>query len=376
MAVTGSAVSRKVLSAFLILGAACILSCGDARGAEAEASSPAAWERGLRSCDRLWRNVGGREPYESMGCRTLFRCALTLCEAGQHLDRLPRLIELATRMQDRDPQSRGYGNLAWYWRDGRRVTDRNAVEFCMQDALLTWLRHKDRLPAAAREQLGELLRYGTEGCRRHRDPTRYTYIAVLNAGNLIVLGELLGRPEVAEEGYRRLGAVSLWTWRFGTHEYCSPTYYGVDLSGLQFIASRAQREQGRRQAAALLELLWTDIALNWMPGAARLAGAQSRSYDYLRGLGHLERHVAAAGWLEDSTPGGDPLLWIQGSWSPPERLRKTSRGQFPRLVRQRWGIGTCQSRTHFLAADVTLSTAGATYGNQDVPLNGYVEKGS
>ncbi len=42
-------------------------------------------------------------------------------------------------------------------------------------------------------------------------------IAILNAGNLIALGELLDRPEAAEEGYRRLEAICLWTWAFGTH---------------------------------------------------------------------------------------------------------------------------------------------------------------
>ena len=77
-----------------------------------------------------------------------------------------------------------------------------------------------------------MLRLGVEGCLRHRVPTDYTNIAILNAGNLIVLGERLDRADAAREGYRRLDAICLRTAAFGVHEFCSPTYYGTDLNGL------------------------------------------------------------------------------------------------------------------------------------------------
>ena len=109
-------------------------------------------------------------------------------------------------MQDQDPKSKNWGNFRWYWRDAG-VTDTNAVEFVMHDALLIDIRHRDWLADKAREELADFLRLGMEGCRRHRVPTDYTNIAILNAGNLIVLGERLHRMEAAEEGYRRLDAL-------------------------------------------------------------------------------------------------------------------------------------------------------------------------
>jgi hypothetical protein len=318
--------------------------------------------------EALWQRIADAEPYGAMGSRSVFNYALALCEARRHPERLGRLFELGARAQDRDPKSPTYGNLKWYWRDAG-VTDGNAVEFCMHDALRIWLRHKDWVPEPARQTLRELLDYSLEGCLRHRVATSYTNIAMLNAGNLIVLGEALGRPEAAEEGYRRLEAICLWTWQFGTHEYCSPTYYSVDLNGLAFIEEYAAREPGRQQARALLELLWTDIALNWFPSAEKLAGPHSRSYNYLQGLGSVDGYLALNGWLTSRNLEQQELFHsVLGRWSPPPRLRETNLRRFPRLVRQSWGLYLTGWRTHIMYPDVTLGCCGATYGQQDMPL--------
>lgn len=322
--------------------------------------------------ERTWNRIATSDPQDAFGCRWLFAHALVLAETRQHPERLARLFDLATRMQDRDALSRGYGNLKWYWRDPG-VTDANAVEFCMQDATVLWLAHRDWIPEPARQTLRELMHYAVDGCLRHRVPTSYTNIAIMNAGNLIVLGETFDRPDAIQEGHRRLDAICLWTWAFGTHEYCSPTYYSPDISGLQFIAALARQPRARRQAQALLEVLWTDLALNWFPAAGKLGGAQSRSYNYLYGLGAIDVHAARAGWLPREAgnlalPGSDLMQAMLNAWPPPERLRELCFQRFPRLVRQSWGMPPTESRTHMLYPDVTLSTASAAYGTQDMPL--------
>ena len=339
---------------------------------ESGSSEPLERQDLLKQCDdggdRFWRIIAEREPYESLGCRKVFASAMAICEARQHPDRLSRLYEVAARFQDREPESPGYGNLRWYWRDSQ-VTDRNAVEFCMQDALLTWIHHRQWMPEQAREQLRELMTFGMEGCIRHRVRTSYTNIALLNAANLIGLGEAFDQPGVAEEGYRRLEFICLWTWRFGTHEYCSPTYYGVDLQGIMFLVAHAKREQGREQAEALARLFWTDIALNWFGPAQRLAGAQSRSYDYLHGLGSLDPHLAVAGWIADPiVPSPAMVHPLRAPLIPSGILGEEASFSMPRLVRQNWGPLAVESRTHMLYKDVTLSTSAANYGSQDMAL--------
>ena len=318
--------------------------------------------------DRFWRSIAEQDPEGALSCRSLFACAMALCEARQHEERISRLYELAARFQDRDPESPGYGNLRWYWRD-ERVTDQNAVEFCMQDALLTWVYHRQWVPEQPREQLRQLMTFGIEGCMRHRVRTSYTNIALLNAANLIGLGEAFDRPEVSEEGYRRLDLICLWTWRFGTCEYCSPSYYGVDLQGIHFIEGHAQRERGRRQAQALARLFWTDIAANWFAPAQRLAGAHSRTYDYLRGLGSLDRYLQVSGWIDEPiTPSPAMVHPLRAPLTPPTFLDGELKLDSPRLVRQSWGQSAVESRTHMLYDDVTLSSSAANYGAHDMPL--------
>jgi hypothetical protein len=300
-----------------------------------------------------------------MSLRELFVHIRRLADHRRHPERLERLLDLAARAQNRDPTSPGYGNFKWLWRDAG-VTDPNAVEFAVQNAAATWRQHHEWLPPPARAKLRELLTYAVEGCLRHRVPVTYTNIAILNAGNVAVLGEILDRPDVAEEGYRRLEALCLWTWAFGISEFCSPTYYGVDLDGLEFFLSFSRNERGRQQAAALRELLWTDTAMNWFPAAGKLAGSHSRSYDFLRGIGSLDGQLKAAGWLAADVAG--PGQWSGDFPDALARLREAARSQFSRLVRERWGMRLNQSRTHALYPDVTLSCSASAYFYQDVPL--------
>jgi hypothetical protein len=329
----------------------------------AQAAEPA----GSNQADeRFWQSIATQPPPGTTSLRRLFVFLRSVAEGHQHPERLDRVLDLAAQAQNRDPKSPTCGNFKWLWRDAG-VSDPNAVEFVVQDAVLAWIRHKDWMPDAAREKLRAMLGLSAEACLRHRVPVTYTNIAILNAGNVAVLGEILGRPDVADEGYRRLEAICLWTWYFGIAEYCSPTYYGVDLDGLEFILSFARRERGRQQATALRRLFWTDIAMNFFPAAEKLAGSHSRSYDYLRGIGSLDAQLAAAGWLRGGVR--DRL----NQWSP-ERpagmaaIYEAARTQFPRVVRQRWGMALRQSRTHALYADVTLSCSASAYSYQDAPL--------
>jgi len=343
----------------------------DGLEAQRQAAIQAAAVRG----EAFWRQVSQDQMRPNSGCRPLLGYALTLCEARQHPERLERLLAVTRQMQDQDPRSKNWGNLRWYWRDAA-VTDTNAVEFCMHDALLLRIRHGDWLPEKAGKELDALLGLGVEGCLRHRVPTDYTNIALLNAGNLIVLGERLRRPDAAQEGYRRLDAVCALTAAFGLHEFCSPTYYDTDLNGLLLIHTYAHGGRQREQADALLQLVWTDIAANWFPAAQRLGGCHSRSYDYLHGLGGLDWHFWVHGWLESASPGSAERCepWAD-QWLPPRQLadmrappRSGGRRQFPRLVRQHWGMLPAESRTHMLYPDISLSCCGASYGNQDAAL--------
>ena len=320
-------------------------------------------ERSATAGEGVWR--AAQNPPPNMGVRDLYTYALTLCEAGKNPERLKLLLERGAEMQDRDPNSRGFGNFHWYRRDAN-VNDYNAVEFCMQGGAPLWIGHRDSMPADARKVLADTLQFAVQGCLRHLVNENYTNIALMNAENLIILGEALGRKDAADEGYARLEKIYQYTLQNGIHEYCSPTYYGVDLDCLGIMEAFVQRPRGRQQVQALLELFWTDIACNWFNPAQRLAGAHSRSYDYLRGRGNVEMHLWYQGWIEGPLRGA--IFPAVARWEPPAALRELSLTKLPRLVRQAWGPGKNDSRTHYLLPDVTLSCSAAHYHNMDFPL--------
>ncbi len=322
------------------------------------------------SGERTWRKMD--KPDADFSVRELFRYSLALCEAGVDIDRVPVLLRRAAKLQDHRPDSATYGNFNWYWHEYEAkspIRDRNAVDFCMMSGSLIWLRHRDQFDEGFRRDLRTMLELGAKGCIRHQVPPSYTNISIMNALDLILLGEGLGKPEIAEEGYSRFNRFYLHTWEWGIHEYCSPTYYGINLQCLGLIRAFCEKPQGRQMARALLELLWTDIALNWYDPAQRIPGPCSRDYRYLHGTGCLDTMMWLAGWLSGDKQGGVHAALAQlGFWQPPDRLRKINLERYPRLVRQSWGIGTCQTRTCYIDNDVTLGISAASYGYMDLPL--------
>jgi len=240
----------------------------------------------------------------------------------------------------------------------------------MHAATVLWIRHREKVPQEAfrTARTIDALRH-----RRLPQPPRARELhqhRAENAGNLILLGELFERPEIADEGYARLNRIVTYTWEAGIHEYDSPTYYGVDLSALCVIDGFARRPEGKRQARALLELFWTDIAANWWPPAQKLAGSRSRDYDYLRGLGYLDSFLYASGWWDQWTPPGPGMADVVptfSDWPRPAALDDLSR-RYPRYVRQSFGYDAGEAKSHWLGQHVTLGSSSAGYGNMDIPL--------
>ena len=257
----------------------------------------------------------------------------------------------------------------------RSIVDYNAVEFCMQSAAPLWLRHKDELTGGARDVLRATMELAAEGCLRHRVRPGYTNIALMNAQNLLLLGQALSRPELSKEGGRRLDRVCLDVWQHGVQEYVSPTYYGVDLDCLLLIEAMADSPRAVEQARALLRLMWTDIAANWYAPAQRLGGTRSRDYNYLRGVGMLDLNLQLAGWLDGAAPRTPGLvLPLLGRWKPPAELRELAT-KYPRTIRQSWGARDEQTRTHYVLSDVSLSASSAGYHSMDLPLTVDIGRG-
>jgi hypothetical protein len=114
----------------------------------------------------------------------------------------------------------------------------------------------------------------------------------------------------------------------------------------------------------MLDLFWTDIALNWHPRNEKVTGAFSRTYSYLHSRGGIYGRLACSGWIDGECGSLDHLY---ARWQPQERHWQLAH-QLPRLVRQRWGHRPEMTRTSYLCEDIVLSASGAPYSRMDQPL--------
>ncbi|MBP5320808.1 MAG: hypothetical protein J6334_07445, partial [Kiritimatiellae bacterium] len=304
----------------------------------------------------------------SLGSRDLFLHALMLCEAGLPLEPLDLLFDVAEQMQDRNEASKGFGNFRWSVRDGY-VMDYNAVEFCMEQGSLIWIRHSGALSESQRTKLRRLITFSIEGCLRHRVSPAYTNIAIMNAGNLILLGETFDRPEVFQEGEKRLNAILWRTALFGVSEYASPTYTGVDIGTLQTVHAHVRSESVKRHLDRLLTLFWSDVAATTFKAANRYVGTHSRDYDYLYGFGATDTFLRYVG-LETETPPNPvaaPAAMLVSTWRPSAETLALA-DTIPRLVEQSWGEEENQFRTLWIGRRIALGISGACYHNMDIPL--------
>lgn len=312
-----------------------------------------------------------------MGVIELFYAAYYFCESGRHLDKLDVLFDVAAEMQDRDPKSRSYGNYRWYYRDGY-VMDWNAVDFCMQTGSIMARIHRDKMTPGQRAKFEKLLEHSISGCLNHRVRPSYTNIALMNAANLILLGEACCRPDAFEEGVKRLDAFVLNTALFGVCEYSSPTYTAVDVANLHRLHANVRDPKAKATCEKLLKLFWTDLCASAFPGAGRLGGPHSRDYDYLYGMGGVAPLLRAAGVVpprvEIDKKGNrktvkeqPPLEFALDDWRPDAETRAlaTKTGRF---LESRWGEEEDKTRFYWAGRNVSLGISGANYWNMDIPL--------
>jgi hypothetical protein len=328
------------------------------------AGAPGA-EKGIDPVDqelgRAWRKIDAHPA--DQGVRELFGFALEAAAAGWHPERVDSALTQAAELQDRDPASKTRGNFRWY-RNQPKPVDLNAVEFCVQQAVLLWNLHREVLSTAARAALEDILRRSVAGIRNQRVDVSYTNIFLMKTWNCLALGEALGDAELAAEGARMLDEWLAYTRVNGIHEFLSPTYSGVDVDSLALLHRFAGSPAVRQKAGTALRLIYAQSAANWFAPSARLGGAHSRDYDYLTGHGAFDSHLADWGWSQRKPAVlhafTDLVRWVPES--PPAPL------PVPRFVWQRWGDSPGAYAATYLGRTFCLGSAGASYNTDDKML--------
>lgn len=327
---------------------------------------------------QVWPMVTGDVDPSNLLSRDLFTYALILCEGGQHLERVPMLLERVQKMQNVNAESDTYGNFWWSWGQGA-VLDPNAVEFSMRGGALLWLRHQDKL-GDAKDILYDMLMLAVRACRHHASMPLYTNITLMNAVNMILLGQALDQDDLVKMGDRRFEQFCLYTWNWGIHEFCSPTYTPIQVACLGMMERFASDAAMRNQAGVMLQLFWANVATNWLDKAQYLGGTYSRNSGvFLDGDVNVIELLWCYGLLPLSPGSMQPLIKptlnviYQGlaDWDAKKVFQQVSDAPYPHCLTQRWGPLQNQTRTFFQFEQVALSTTGAQYDYpnwQDVTL--------
>lgn len=307
-----------------------------------------------------------------------------LNEAKESLDRLAIIFELIRKMQFPD------GHFKWFWQDTKN--HKYAVDFCMRSAALISLRHQQLLKNHNPQLWRRLLNIIEKAmpASQRRVPEKFTNIALMNALSLILLGETLNWPSIAQKGHDRLESIYLYTWEWGIHEYTSPTYTGIQANNVGLIRQYSTRSASQEQAEQIFELLTCIGARNFSIQGRDIIGTRSRRLsNYFKGDARIRETLWVFG-LNTIPQAPLPMRTIypalvmhpklQANTFPYDILKKyvdkrINDWQTPFLARESWGPLERESRTTYIKKGVCLSSVNASYDfpkGQDLPLEGEI----
>ncbi|MGZ3542809.1 MAG: hypothetical protein ACXVAF_16705 [Vulcanimicrobiaceae bacterium] len=183
-----------------------------------------------------------------------------------------------------------------------RVNDANATAFSAESWGPILLRYANRLDPGTREALRSSARRALTALRARSVSLDYTNIALMQAVDVLLLGDALSDRDAVRWARQRLDDWIALTREAGIHEYDSPTYYRVDFDELSVGAAFTRDAGARQRLRAILDYFWNDVGVHTV--GERFGGAHSRDYDFPGRTLTLHTQLAVAGL---ATPSVRPL---------------------------------------------------------------------
>lgn len=212
------------------------------------------------------------------------RVLLQRNDAGD-ADRADALIRAVLATQEREPGNPHAGNFPWMADDGY-VADLNAVEFCLESLVAICTESAALLPSETVTAIHAAMHLAFAEVARLDVHVSYSNIALHEIQNTILGGQVLGVPEIAARGARKLRDWAAFTAAGAPREFNSPTYQAINLAALGAVAQHAHDPQTRLLAKLWEERLWLSVALRYHVRTGQVAGPHSRAYiNDVRGAG-------------------------------------------------------------------------------------------
>ena len=275
-------------------------------------------------------------------------------------------------LQIMDSASKEFGTIPWDIGDSS-VKDANSIEFNMQPMGAIVLGYGDRLSPVFKKEAQPHLLAALAALANHQVKVSYTNIFLMNTMNTIELAEYLGDKDALARGYKQWQAWWEYTQQNGVHEFDSPTYYAVDLGDLNLGFLYVRDAAIHQQIKLALNMLWRDIASNYLIAGAHLAGAHSRDYNLLSGHGGVEFYLYMEGLFDpqkgkftDSFLEKADLLESErpGGYRVSQQILDLAKTP-ERVVRQRWDENPANVRYTYLTQNFAIGYANGQYGAQD-----------
>lgn len=359
-----------------VLLAACALLPARAEPPDGDRAARLQVLRGYMETDLALFEKGLLAPKPEPVTRDLAAAALAHVMLSNDVAGAQALLEPVFAMQEMDPASPGYGDVAWQ-QNHPEIKDPNAIQFTTLSLAPLFIRYDALFPDEFRAKARAHLRGALAALRKKPVPVAYTNIFLMKLANTVLLGEYLGDAESVAAGKAALEEWLRFTRENGVTEYDSAVYTGVQLAVLHTLDNTVRDPGIKALADVALEYLWTDAAANYFPGAQAMSGSSSRTYSFLFHDLNVNQFYYLYGFQPDA-PGriyelsAEVLGWANGTWAssgasayePPARLRDLSREPV-RVVRQRTGPGPGQDRTNYITPAFSLGSSSAFYEHQD-----------
>lgn len=205
---------------------------------------------------------------------------VALIESGSaaEIERGEAVIDAVLLCQDMDERSPHYGNFRWEYEDAA-VEDLNAVQFVLMRLIPLLLQRSDRLSEALVARVKDRIRIALDALRRIDVSPVYSNIVAQDIANSILGGQLLGAPEYARRGARKLRAwLNLIDQSGIPHEYNSPTYSFVTIEALRKVVALSAHAEAGALAQLIIARVGLSVALRIHAETGRLAPPHCRAY--------------------------------------------------------------------------------------------------
>ena len=249
-----------------------------------------------------------------------------------------------------------------------------ATEFTVLPIAQIVLRYGERVSPEMRQQLTDRLKASLKVIRKRELPLDAANVYLLNAVDLLLIGEIVSDEPAMSVARSRLDAFIGVCRSRGLSEYVAPNYTAVQLGCLLIGHSYTHQPEARRQLEMAIRFMWSQVAANVVPRRGLLGGPHSRDFNFPFGAGSIDAYLFLEG-LSNVAPPSAPFdeglhaftTCLEGAYRPEKSILDLA-SLVDRVVAMRWGLMTGMDRYFYVTEGYAIGSSSATFCPYDKKL--------